>query len=463
MANKALQILLAEDNPDDAELLRIHLKREKIEADITIVADRVSYAKELNQKNWDIIISDYLMPGFDGMEALEILKESGKDIPFILISGTIGEEIAVNSVLSGANDYMLKDNLTRLKTSIQRELEAKRLRDEKKAQDIELEKRENRFQNLFRYSLDGIIISELNKYVISANKAASDILGYSREELISMSRAQLFDISDPETHRAFELREESGSFQGKLTMMKKDGTLLPVEVSSRIYEIASGEFQAATIFRDISSRLKSEEEIKKALSEKDIMLAEIHHRVKNNMAIISGMLQLQMDNSEDALLQRTLSQSISRIKSMALVHEMLYDTDSMSTIDMGDYVSALVHHLCENSGKQNIETRIEKESVHFDITKAIPCGLIINELVTNTLKHAFVNSDQGLLTISMKIENNIFSITVADNGPGMSDLGLIENSRTLGYAIINSLVSQLQARLDVRNNGGFQAEIHVPL
>lgn len=459
-----LKVLFVEDNIDDADLLKLHLKKSEYDIESDIVFTAKSFENAIEQNNWDLILSDYEMPGFGGMEALEILKKSGKDIPFILVSGTVGEEIAVESVLAGANDYMLKDNLTRLSTSIDRELRSKKLRDEKLKKDIALRKSEKQFEQLFKHSIDGIIIANYNGTITAANDAACKILGYSENEMKNLTREGLVDLTDPEVRKAYDIRDEQKFYTGKLKLRHKSGNLIPVEVSTQLYEVFEHKYQTSTIFRDISDRLKAEEELRESLKEKEVMLSEVHHRVKNNMAIVSGLLSLQADSQEDIKFKELLLQSISRIQSIAAVHEMLYSSESFSNIALDHYISDLIEKISQNySVESNIDFEVDAESVNLSMTYAIPFGLIINELITNALKHAYKNRENGKITVNMTQDDNLVKLVVKDDGVGVSDISQLKESGKLGLTIVNALVDQLKASIDIQNNQGLSYTITVPV
>lgn len=458
-----IKTLIVEDNPDDADLLLLHLKKNGFTPEHTVVKSAGEYEHEILNNEWDIILSDYDLPGFSGMEALEILKETGKDIPFILISGTVGESTAVESVLAGANDYMLKDNLTRLKTSIIRELNSKKLRKEKRHKEAALEKSEMRFEQLFANSIDGIFITRYTDRIINANPAAHRILGYSEEEFLQLKRRDLVNFEDQAVVNAYKKRDEEGSFRGRLHFKHKKGHYVPVEVSSQLYKVSDKENQTSTIFRDITNQLMAEKALKESLKEKEVMLAEVHHRVKNNMAVISGLLSLQADAQDDDMIKGLLQQSISRIQSMATVHEMLYSSESFAKIDLRNYINELLQNIKKHfTVNQNISFQIDAQSVLMGMTDAIPCGLILNELVTNALKHAFTDSAEGTIHIRLKVVDDEILLEVEDDGVGISDSSVLQDKEQLGLTIVNALTEQLHANLEIQTKNGLHYILTFP-
>ncbi|HEX6981718.1 MAG TPA: sensor histidine kinase [Balneolaceae bacterium] len=208
---------------------------------------------------------------------------------------------------------------------------------------------------------------------------------------------------------------------------------------------------------------KETAKIQKSLGEKEILLREIHHRVKNNLSIISGLIELQLHNTEDMEARRVLKDSQSRIHSMAMIHDKLYQTNSLSQINLNSYIKELVETLHRTFAKQeSVALEFEMEEVSVDIDQIIPCGLMINELVVNAFKHAFKNSG-GILSIKLKKENGWAKLIVADNGPGMPANIQTEKKDSLGLLLISTFAAQLEAKTEFTGNNGTRFKIRFPL
>jgi two-component sensor histidine kinase len=185
------------------------------------------------------------------------------------------------------------------------------------------------------------------------------------------------------------------------------------------------------------------------------MLKEIHHRVKNNMQIISSLLQLQMDKIEDPQVRVLMRESESRIRSLALVHEKLYQSENLASIDLGDYIDSLGRYLLQTYSNIKVDLQLHIEPLMISLDKAIPCGLILNELITNTLKHAFVSGQSGQIDISLKqCGANDCCLRVADNGKGLPAGFDWHQADTLGMQLIDGLAHQIGAKLNVASDGG---------
>ncbi|HEX38001.1 MAG TPA: tetratricopeptide repeat protein [Candidatus Cloacimonetes bacterium] len=209
-----------------------------------------------------------------------------------------------------------------------------------------------------------------------------------------------------------------------------------------------------SLLKEIEERNKIEQQLKQSLKEKDVMLREIHHRVKNNMQIISSLLSLQTKYIKDKDALQVFRNSQDRIRSMALVHEKLYQSEDFSSINFAEYIRELIDniHLPE---RHNIKITLDLEDVIIDINKAIPCGLIVNELITNAFKHAFPDNQDGEIKISMHLGgDNAYTLIMSDNGNGLPESFDWNETSSLGLQLVSGLVRQLQGNIDVVSEGG---------
>ena len=199
--------------------------------------------------------------------------------------------------------------------------------------------------------------------------------------------------------------------------------------------------------RDLKLNLLSHQnKLENSLNEKNTLLAEIHHRVKNNLAVISGMLQLQSFNEEDERIQKKLIDGTLRVKSMANIHEQLYQSNSFSNMKFDRGLKNLVESILETlETDTKIEVDFNLEEVELNINQAVPCCLIVNEVLTNSIKHAFSQRDTGTITIRLKSQNDILNLKIMDNGGGFQDDIEDSDEQSLGMVLISSLATQLEA------------------
>jgi len=222
-----------------------------------------------------------------------------------------------------------------------------------------------------------------------------------------------------------------------------------------VYRLRSGEVVA--VYEDVTERKQAEEQIQKDLKEKVVLLKEIHHRVKNNMNVITSLLSLQstkINNKEQAM--AAFEESRNRIYSMALVHEQLYGSDNLSKIDMKPYIKTISLKLKQFYAiDKDIALELMVNNVFLDVTYAVPCGLILNELITNAYKHAFPGRKSGRIKIAFRqLKDKSYKLTVQDYGVGLPEKVDIETSDTLGLELVNILTEQIEAKLEIRRTKG---------
>ncbi|MEA2006528.1 MAG: PAS domain S-box protein [Acidobacteriota bacterium] len=308
-------------------------------------------------------------------------------------------------------------------------------------------------KQFFENIQEGIVLADKEQKIISVNKEFVRLFGYNMSEI----KDRYLDEIVGHEKKCDEVEKisvkistgEKVAFEA--VRKRKDGTMIDVSVLTMPI-IVDGEVVASVaIYRDITERKKAEEQVKSSLEEKEVLLKEIHHRVKNNMQIVSSMLRLQarQSKSEDFIEMCNVSQS--RIRSIALIHESLYKSNDFARIDFSKYIEKLMTHLFSiyEGGKERIEFEVDVDDVFLDINKAIPCGLIINELVSNSLKHAFPNHMKGKVSVEMLKENGKHILSVKDTGIGFPEKLDFRNTKTLGMQLVTDLVKQLRGTIEL--------------
>ena len=211
------------------------------------------------------------------------------------------------------------------------------------------------------------------------------------------------------------------------------------------------------IYSDVTDRVRDEEQIMASLHEKELLLKEVHHRVKNNLQIISGILKLQALRTSDPITNEILQDCRNQVFSMASIHELLYSSRDISRINVMEYVANLVNHLKQEyiGAVSEIEYLIDVEpDIVLDIERCIPCGLILNELITNSVKYAFEPGRKGEIRVSFTYKNNLFQMVVADNGRGMPSENEKKGGTSLGTELVNRLVHQLRGGISISGEKG---------
>lgn len=267
--------------------------------------------------------------------------------------------------------------------------------------------------------------------------------------------AAVFVLQNKETKEPFNMDDEHilSIILGEMSFALENG-MLHSKVKSHLKEIQE---HTIRLNQEINERKRVEEQAKNSLKEKEILLREIHHRVKNNMQIISSLLNLQSQYVKDKESLEMFRESRNRILSMAFVHEKLYQSKDLTKIDFDDYIRSMTQHLLRTCSvdPRAVRLNINCSDIFLSIDMAVPCGLIINELISNTFKHAFSEGRKGEITIDFRSDaDNRLTLVVSDTGIGLPKDIDISNSKTLGLQLIKDLVDQLKGTLEIERDGG---------
>jgi len=345
---------------------------------------------------------------------------------------------------------------------------------ERKTVEEALRESEEKFRELFNNADDAIYLWRLDRdgkpgKCIEVNDVACRMLGYTRDELLQMTPMHInAEESKKKIPGIIKKLKKQKHITFEMAHKTKNGDRIPVEISSHLFTLRNDKV-ILSISRDITHHKDVEQRIQKDLKEKEILLKEIHHRVKNNLQVISSLLNLQSSYIQDEQLLDIFRESQNRIRSMALVHEELYSTKDLSGIQFKQYVDRLVSYITRSyidfSNKIQLSTDIEK--VNLPIGMAVPIGLIINELLTNALKHAFPPSFQGKPKIDLSLVKNRkheYILTVSDNGIGLPGNFDLRKTQSLGMRLVHMLAEdQLEGRITLGKQTGTTFQIRLKL
>ncbi len=312
------------------------------------------------------------------------------------------------------------------------------------------------------------VIDLSTQAIITCNAAVENIFGYKKEEVISrtleflhVNRAGYDDFNEK---LSSALRGE-GLFNAEFAARRKDGTPIVTEYTvTETSDDSSGRTVLVIVARDITERKRAEEQLRVALKEKEVLLKEIHHRVKNNLAVISSLLNMQSKYVKDKKTLEVFRDSQNRVKTMALIHTKLYQSNDLARIDFADYIKKLAADLFDSYRlePESVNLLLNLENVNLDVSMAIPCGLIINELLSNALKHAFPKGRKGEVRISLRPEDETVTLTVADNGIGFPESIDFRNTESLGLQLVTALVEQLGGTIELTTDKGSTFVISFP-
>jgi len=317
---------------------------------------------------------------------------------------------------------------------------------------------------------DAIITTDGSQRILYFNAGAERTFGYTRDEVCGQPVEILIPAGFRHSHtqhvQDFASQSQPSRRMGdrrEIFGLHKSGREFPAEAS-----ISKAETDGAVFFmvilRDITARREAESRIQQSLREKEALLQEIHHRVKNNLQVVSSLLGLQSRQVSDEEIRRAFRESQNRVHSMALIHERLYQSKDLAEIDCQEYADQLVGHLFRSYGVSLSRVKLSTDfgGERMPMALAVPIGLILNELLSNCLKHAFPQGRDGRITVTLvRSEGGRLTLTVSDNGVGLPKNVNLWNARSLGLRLVRILSEQMGAELKMSSEQGTCTELTI--
>lgn len=337
---------------------------------------------------------------------------------------------------------------------------------ERKEMEEALRDSEEKYRSLFESDPDYTVLVGLDGVILDANTATVNFTGLSKEQLIGKNFTGLGIFPDEDATLQLEnftraiKTQDVQAFQCKIFNKKGnyswiESKLVPLEKNGVVNSVL-------VIATDVTERKSATDQLKDSLAEKEVLLKEIHHRVKNNMQIISSLLNLQSQHvDDDEVAVDVLKESQNRVKSMAMIHEKLYQSNDFTSIQFDNYIERLVKELfySYHINQEQIKPVINVGDIVLNIETAIPCGLIISELISNSLKHAFHDEMKGKVIVSLQSchdegYNNKYVLIVSDTGNGFPEDINFRNTESLGLQLVGSLVNQINGEITLDKSNG---------
>jgi PAS domain S-box-containing protein len=467
-------ILIVDGTTEISEIIRQTLAAADPTWEIRLVDSLSAYREAVATVLPDIVLLELNLPDGRALEILTTPADAGL-FPVIIMTDSGSEQEAVEAIKAGALDYVIKspEAFAAMPRVVGRALWEWRLIQERRQIEATLRDNERaayeairRSDERFRKLVDTVSNISVQGYgpdgtVRLWNKASEVLYGYTAEEAVGRNLVDLIIPSEMREPVRTAIREMVETCEGhpaeELLLVRKDGSPVPVYSNHTMVEIEGVGRELYCIDIDLTARKQAEESVRASLHEKEAMLKEIHHRVKNNMQIISSLLNLQANAKGNELLKAEFQDSQNRIRAMALVHEKLYNSENLATIDFDGYLRDLTAQIFRSYRGTigNISLSCAAPGIFFGIDTAVPCGLVVSELVTNALKHAFPDGRDGAVRVDLKrSEDGGFNLMVADNGVGLPEGFDPLTAKTLGMQLIRNLALQLGGVVDCSSTDG---------
>ena len=316
----------------------------------------------------------------------------------------------------------------------------------------------------------GMLMVDRTGTIVLVNVQIEALFGYEREELIG----QRVEMLVPERFRERHPAARTGFAQSPVARpmgagrdlfgLRKDGTEVPIEIGLTPLRTPDGEFVLSSVV-DITERKRRTSELTSALKEREVLLQEVHHRVKNNLQIISSLINMQLRNLEPGPSGDALVECQTRVQAIALIHEQLYRSQNYAQIPFADYVRGLANNVFAATGSSSSRVSLDLalDDVALAVDQAIPCGLVLNELITNSLKHAFKDGRSGRVRVELRrLSEERCRVSVEDDGTGLPEGMDISKSPSLGLQLVRTLAEQLDAVLEVESQSGVVFRLTFP-
>ncbi|MBZ0203517.1 MAG: PAS domain S-box protein [Ignavibacteria bacterium] len=319
---------------------------------------------------------------------------------------------------------------------------------------IKAETKIHKLSTAVEQSSNTVVITDIDGNIEYVNKAFEVLTGYSKDDIIGKN-TYLFNSGQTSQTVYKEMWTNiltGKTWEGDLCNRKKNGELYWEEIKiTPVVDNNDRIINFIAIKNDITEKKHHEEQLQKALKEKEVMLKEIHHRVKNNLQIVVSLLNLQATSVDDPMLKSQLTISQNRVRSMALIHQLLYNSNDLGSINMEEYLLSIAGYLSASYGEltNKVKIKVNAANIQFTIDTAVPFGLLVNELVTNSFKHAFPDKKHGEIVIDLKkTDDNNYILKYHDNGVGVPFTLVNGHVTSIGLYLVELLVSQLEGTIE---------------
>lgn len=480
---KTLHVLIVEDSEDDARLLLLELRRNGYEPVFERVDSREAMEQALTRRQWDIVISDYIMPRFSGLHALSVLKDSGLDIPFIIVSGNIGEDIAVEAMRRGAHDYIIKGNLARLAPAVERELrEAVNRHVSKQAEEERV-----RLAAAAEAAAEAIVITDTRGIIQYVNAAFVKMTGFAKEQTVG-SDLHMLDSGNQDVDFYRTLRDtlkRDGVWTGRLMNKKKDGTLYHEDCTYAVIKNPGGGIiNYVSIKRDVTERLRLES-IAEAVNTMDsigYIFSGVRHEIGNpinSINMILGILKAKLDVFSKENIREYVDRMAAQLSNIedllkSLKNFNMYENQEPRNTQISSFIEKFLPLVKEDFQKKGIaiDTFVDTEAKRAYADPRALQQVLLN-ILTNA-SDAMNGRKHPKVTINVSKAGSMIRIRVEDNGCGIPEEKLKDlfkpfyttktHGTGLGLVIVKKMLAKMNGAVEItgRKDEGTRVDIFIP-
>jgi len=457
ITDRHIKVLLIEDNPGDARLIKEMLFEVNTTMFDVECAERLSSGLScLALEDINVVLLDLGLPDSTGLDTFIKVHDQAPEVPIIMLTGLDDEALSLEGVRMGAQDY-----LTKSKVDGDLLVRAIYYAIERKAADEALQESEERLRIVIENMPVMLDAFDENGKIIVWNSECEKVTGYNSNEIIGNTRAVKLLYPDGKNldYIYTMLQKYGNNFRNlEWDITCKDGSIKTILWSNISEKYPIPNWYSWAIGIDITERKKAQDQIERSLKEKEVLLKEIHHRVKNNLQVISSLLNMQARTTKDTDTINILSESRDRITTMSIIHTQLYESRDLSKISIKEFINRLLGQLLQSyhTGESRITPVIRVEECLLSISIAVPVGLIVNELLSNAIKYAFVGREEGVIEIILSAsQSGRVNLMVSDDGVGLPHGLDIDTNTSLGLRLVKLLTEdQLQGKLDIISEKG---------
>jgi PAS domain S-box-containing protein len=460
-APSSRQVLVVEDDPSTAELMRRSLERAGYSV---VLADGVAAGLkalgDVDSGEFMTLLLDYRLPDGEPWTVADAAQARIPEVPVVIVTGMSDESVAIEALRRGFADYVKKADgfWKELPAILERVARLSRLKGR-------LDEASSLMTAIVEHSCDLIVVCGGDSKMIYISPMCITLLGVDASELMGRPGTEIVAPEDrEEVARLFARTEDKTTLPSTVRCRRKDGSLVWMEArAARLRASSAAQPMTVLTLHNITAQREHEEQMAASLREKEVLLREIHHRVKNNLQVIQSLLRMRARLLSEGEARAAMESTVQRIHAMSLAHEHLYQREDLARLSLSNYLRDLFNRVVASSSVQpnQIQLHLDIEERSLTLELAIPFGLLVNELIANSLKHAFPGGRRGTVTISVHRVDGAVRMVIADDGVGLPEHFDMNACPSMGLKLAASLSHQLGGSLRFSSQNGCRVEMNL--